>query len=280
MAGTLSPSEHAQLLQTVEMFELITQNQPNDYQSLEILKEAYSKLGREADLLEATRRVARNYVQTGQLSSAIFEYESILQRHPSDPEAVQALAEIQSAANALEDAPNGNGESEAGAATDGKVRPRAIRPAGPTLDDGRQTMMKHFVESKVVLQADFDACWPTAVPETPDQAIPPFIQVLADRSTLPLDKSLKILVEKSHLAYMPMDKYDIDMDLARSFPPAICRRWCVLPFDRMGKTALVATANPFNQQASYDLGTASRSRLIFYVANPQDLMKAIKKAHR
>ena len=41
MPGTLTPSEEAQLQQTVEMFEAIAQSQPDDYQSLEILKEAY-----------------------------------------------------------------------------------------------------------------------------------------------------------------------------------------------------------------------------------------------
>ena len=35
----LSAEEEAQLTQTVEMFEVITQGQPQDYQSLEILKE-------------------------------------------------------------------------------------------------------------------------------------------------------------------------------------------------------------------------------------------------
>ena len=46
MVGSLSTSEEAQLAQTIEMFEVITQSQPQDYQSLEILKEAYFKLGR------------------------------------------------------------------------------------------------------------------------------------------------------------------------------------------------------------------------------------------
>jgi len=41
MVGTLTASEEAQLQQTIEMFEVITQSQPQDYQSLEILKEAY-----------------------------------------------------------------------------------------------------------------------------------------------------------------------------------------------------------------------------------------------
>ena len=51
MATTLSSSERAQLAQTVEMFEGITQAEPHDYQSLEILKEAYSKLNKEKDVI-------------------------------------------------------------------------------------------------------------------------------------------------------------------------------------------------------------------------------------
>src|SRR5882724_11896870 len=99
MASTLTPSEEAQLGQTIEMFEVITQSQPQDYQSLEILKEAYSKLGREDDVVSTSKRIAEAYVQAGQLSSAILEYETILQRFPDDPDVQKALQEIESRAN-------------------------------------------------------------------------------------------------------------------------------------------------------------------------------------
>jgi len=41
---------------------------------------------------------------------------------------------------------------------------------------------------------------------------------------------------------LPLEKYDMDIELARSFPSDTCRRWCVLPFDRMSKSIMVATA--------------------------------------
>src|SRR5512137_28277 len=99
MASTLSPSEEAQLAQTIEMFEVITQSQPQDYQSLEILKEAYSKLNRETDVINTSKRIAQAYVQMGQLSSAILEYETILQRYPNDPDVQAALKQIETRAN-------------------------------------------------------------------------------------------------------------------------------------------------------------------------------------
>src|SRR5512132_282888 len=96
MVTTLSPSEEGQLAQTIEMFEVITQSQPNDYQSLEILKEAYSKLGREDEAIATSKRIAEAYVQMGQISSAILEYETILQRCPDDQDVKNALVAIES----------------------------------------------------------------------------------------------------------------------------------------------------------------------------------------
>src|ERR1043166_8718901 len=77
------------------MFEVITQSQPHDYQSLEILKEAYSKLGRDKDALSTSKRIAQAYVQMGQLSSAILEYETILQRSPENRESQPAPPKIE-----------------------------------------------------------------------------------------------------------------------------------------------------------------------------------------
>src|ERR1035441_8035873 len=95
----LNPSEEAQLQQTVEMFEVIAQSQPNDCQSLEILKEAFSKLGREQDVINTSKRIAQAYMQQGQLSSAILEYETVLQRRPDDADVQAALKQIEDKAS-------------------------------------------------------------------------------------------------------------------------------------------------------------------------------------
>ena len=98
---SLNPGEEAQLQQTIEMFEVIVQSQSSDTQSLEILKEAYLKLGLETEVIQTSKRIAQAYVQLGQLSSAILEYETILQRHPKDRDAMEAMAQIESQANNL-----------------------------------------------------------------------------------------------------------------------------------------------------------------------------------
>ena len=277
--ATLNPGEDAQLLQTIEMFEVIVQSQPSDYQSLEILKEAYSKLGREADVINASKRIAQAYVETGQLSSAILEFETVLQRCPDDTEVQAALKEIESRA------------SHAGmpaAGVEPAVLTLAVNPSAKTsltmaadLDDGRKALYKIFVDSKIIRSGDFDLCWhPVDLNVVPTGVAEPFIQTLQDKGVMPIEKSLKLMSDKSRTAYLPLEKYDVDIDLTRGFPADVCRRWCVLPFDRMSKSILVATANPFNQQAMKELSLSTPHRLIWYLVPPNDLMVNLRKAFR
>ena len=283
MAGTTTTSEEAQLIQTVEMFEVITQSQPQDYQSLEILKEAYAKLGRVQEVVKTSKRIAQAYVTMGQLSSAILEYESILQRYPDDPDILAALGEIESKANSLNAQPAlGNAPDSPKAQNQAnKSKPTANRAIPTDFDDGRQPMFKAFVDGKVISKTDFEACW-----EQPDfsaalaKVVDPFIQILANKGILPLEKSLKVISEKARMGYLPLDRYDIDLEVPRGFPADVCRRWCVLPFDRMSKSVLVATANPFNRQAASDLEAVTKQRLLWYLAPPPEIAKALRKVFR
>jgi hypothetical protein len=284
MASTLSPNEEAQLAQTVEMFEVITQSQPQDYQSLEILKEAYSKLGREQDVIGTSKRIAQAYVQMGQLSSAILEYETILQRFPDDPDVQAALKEIEHKANNFPSEPQHEPAAKRATDTVSISKPAPVGKSAPVpdnIEDGRRSMYKLFVDSKIITAGDFDLCWPKPDLSTPPLAVvDPFVQVLAEKDILTVDKALKILSDKSRCAYLPMHMYDIDVDLGRTFPAATCQRWCVLPFDRMSKSVLVATTNPFNQQAAKELSGATGNRLLFYLVPPAELVKNIRKAFR
>jgi len=265
------------------MFEVIIQSQPNDCQSLEILKEAYTKLGREPDVIRISKRIAEAYTQMGQLSSAILEYETVLQRQPNDVEVQTALRQIEDKAS--------NSASQSEAAEPAALAPQAetattrLHKKAPAvqgdIDDGRKTMHKLFVESKVISAGDFDLCWRTPDPSAAQQdVVDPFIQVLNDKGLFTVDKSLKLLADKSRTGFLPFERYDVDMDLLRGFPADVCRRWCVAPFDRMSKSILVATANPFNQQAAKELAEATSHRLLWYLTAPTELIQTIRKAFR
>jgi tetratricopeptide (TPR) repeat protein len=275
--------EEAQLLQTIEMFEVIAQSQPNDCQSLEILKEAYTKLGREEDVINTSKRIAQAYMQSGQLSSAILEYETVLQRRPDDADVQSALRQIEDKANnvAVQSAGVESAASVPGSQSDTVGIRKKAHTATTEIDDGHKTMRKIFVESKIISAGDFDLCWRTVdLTAASSDVVEPFIQALADKKIFAVEKSLKLLADRSRAAFLPLEKYDVDIDLTRGFPAEVCRRWCVLPFDRMSKSILVATANPFNQQAVKDLAEATTHRLLWYLAPPADLISNLRIAFR
>ena len=279
----LNPGEEAQLQQTIEMFEVIVQSQPNDCQSLEILKEAYSKLGREPDVIHTSKRIAQAYMQTGQLSSAILEFETVLQRQPDDAEVQAALREIESKASNADGAEPADMEPAAMAmAPEAAISPsKKTRVVAGEVEDGRAMLRKIFVDSKVISAGDFDLCWRAAdLTSAPTDVVEPFIQVLHDKGILLPEKALRLLSEKARMAFLPLEKYDVDIDLTRGFPAEVCRRWCVLPFDRMSKAILVATANPFNQQAVKELSATTSHRLVWYLVPPAELIANIRKAFR
>lgn len=283
MATTaLNPGEEAQLQQTIEMFEVIVQSQPTDTQSLEILKEAYTKLNREDDLVHTSKRIAQAYLTQGQLSSAILEYETVLQRRPEDADVRAALKQIEDRASSAAVQTAADVTAMPSVSDTQMLRRKAkARAAAEEMDDGRKSLYKIYVEGKHITAGDFDLCWRNVdLSAPPTDVAEPFIQTLHEKGIYLIDKSLRLLSDKSRVAYLPLERYDVDIDLARGFPAAVCRRWCVLPFDRMSKAILVATANPFNQQAAKELAEATTHRLLWYVAPPNDLLSNLRKAFR
>ena len=278
---TTTGEDESQLQQTIEMFEVIVQSQPNDCQSLEILKEAYKKLGREEDVINTSKRIAQAYMQSGQLSSAILEFETVLQQRPNDADVLGALKSIQETAGDMATQPIEGFEPAALAASAGHKTEMRTRQSAQQIPDGRDTMLKLFVESKLISAGDFDLCWRSMDhAATISDAVEPFIHTLSGRGIFPLEKSLKILSDKSRMGFLPLDRYDVDIDLTRGFPADVCRRWCVLPFDRMSKAVMVATANPFNQQAVKDLSQVTSYRILWYLSSPNDLLSNLRKAFR
>ena len=162
MASTLSPGEEAQLGQTIEMFEVITQSQPQDYQSLEILKEAYSKLNREKDVVNTSKRIAQAYVQMGQLSSAILEYESILQRYPDDPDVQAALQQIESKANTF------------------PLDAMPAEPAGEQAAERADLQQRLTFTSRTYAQVQSTMRYACQVPATFDRRLGAYAHMLAD----------------------------------------------------------------------------------------------------
>jgi tetratricopeptide (TPR) repeat protein len=287
MATQISSEESQQLQRTIEMFEAITESQPDDYQSLEILKEAYNKLGRNEDGLRISKRLATAYIKLGQVSQAILEYEGIAQEFPNDPDARAALQELESKTT--------QSPSTVAApplAEDSKRKtPHAGGPAGAhsssahraKAEDGDRVLANVLIAEKLVtpqavepLLAQLKSLRANHEDDTQPLSLAP---LLVSEQIAKMDDVLLVMVSKSRLPFIPLDIYDVDRETARLLPQDICQQHCLVPFDLISRSALIATANPFDQAARKQVEAMLDYHVFWYVAHPGDIVLTLRRAH-
>lgn len=291
MGDTISESDNQQLLRTVEMFEAITGSQSDDYQSLEILKEAYSKLNRREDFLRTSKKLAAAYVSLGQISQGILEYEGILQENPQDADALKVLQDFEARNAKLHEVV----ESKAPATVvDSKpIPPVPARRAGtgvpPSTDwiakacEGDRALANVLVAEKIIsaqsvepllkrLKADRAGNTQKGLPMN-------LLQLLADEQAAQLVDVLGAVQHKSNLPYIPLGYYDVDRDVAVKLPKEVACNFCIVPFDTISRSVLIATANPFDVAGQEIIKSYITQHIFWYVSPPADIVTAIQRVH-
>ena len=142
-------------------------------------------------------------------------------------------------------------------------------------------MRKIFVESKVISAGDFDLCW-----RTPDlsaaqkDVVEPFIQLLNDKGLFLWTSPSSCWRTNRARPFCRLTVMTWTWICCAAFRRRFAGDGAWLPFDRMSKSILVATANPFNQQAAKELAEATSHRLLWYLTTPAELVQTIRKAFR
>jgi hypothetical protein len=156
--------------------------------------------------------------------------------------------------------------------------PARENPYGASLGpvtDGRDAMYRLFVKSGRISADQFTKCWPSTVTNTPGP-VEPFLQRLVQENICPMEEGLDLISQASGAPVLSLCRYAIDCHLVRKYSRKLCFGWCILPFDQMSRTLLVATSNPFNHQASADLrselGAGTTLRLVWYLAPADELL--------
>ena len=272
-----SQLEHEQLLQTVQMFEVIAETQPNDIQSLEILKEAYLNLERDSDAVSISKKIAQAYVHLGQLSSAILEYEGILQKFPDDAQCLAALGELEAKMAGLSGGANASEDSKnSGAAA---LAAQTFADA-EQFQDPNEALVKFFQEHQLLNEKDAKnvlSAISIALGQSPSgKPAPSLISLISERGIASTDKSLALIAEKTRIPFIPLSIYEVDPNKASLIDKEFSLRHLVLPFDQLSKTLLVATANPFDLEAKNRIEAETEGRVQWYLTDPADLIKQLK----
>jgi len=305
-ASSVSPEEREQILQTIEMFEVITQANPQDCQSMEILKDAYQRVGKSAEFLAISRKLGDTYAELGQYSAAMLEYEGILKNAPDNPEVVAALSEVEAKlqkGGQLKAPDNSEGaidlDFRAAVSDTSKLiaTPATVRETAPATakkrsggaeinlrDDGNAALAKvltqHRIATDDVVSAALERVHAKNA-ELPEGAMAmSLIDEIARRGSYETDHLLSGVLDRCKLAFAPLEYYEIDRSIVRMLPENLTLGRLILPFDMMSRTVMIAMANPFDA-----LGKEAAQQLLDYnvqwhLASPAAILRVLKETYR
>jgi tetratricopeptide (TPR) repeat protein len=294
---TLSEEEHSQIVQTIEMFEVILQTQPDDYQSLEILKEAYQKVGRTADSLRTSRRLAEAYFNVGSYTLAMQECEVILLKEPNAPEILAMLGDIETRLQAAGHqivtggAKNGliapghlNGLTH-GVAQDGSlVDLQSSRHAQNLQDRGDEHLAKFLVMQQLFTEDEV-----TQAVETVNQLnknlsgqslAASLLDKLCGQEINKLEAAISGLIDRTKFAYVPIEYYDVDRQIPRMLSDHLTLGRLFLPFDLISRTIMIACCNPFDAAGRDAVQQSLDYTVTWYLARPSAIIKSLQDVYR
>jgi tetratricopeptide (TPR) repeat protein len=306
-APTLTPDEEEQIRQTIEMFEVITQANPRDTQSMEILKEAYAKLGRESESLAVSRRLGDTYMELSQFSSALLEYEGILQRQPDNGEVIAALGEVEQRLQQLQAESQGSADSinlDFRTATldtgnliatkqtqslrlqtsgfSGDTKELAAKLA--VADDGQEALMKflsqHRLVSEDILLQALHLVRRRNAERAAGQIAASLIDEIVTRGAVDQDQLLSGILDRVKFAYIPLDCYDVDRQVVKMLPDEITLGRLFVPFDVISRTMMIAVANPFDSAGKEAVQQLVDYHIQWHLASPDAIIKLLQSAYR
>jgi len=80
--------------------------------------------------------------------------------------------------------------------------------------------------------------------------------------------------------YLPLDNYEIDLDVAKIVPENVASQYCLVPIDKIGSNLTIAMSNPLNSLAIEDIELISGLCVQIFVSTATDIKKAIEKCYK
>ena len=309
MDAKLTSEEYAQILQTIEMFEVISQAEPGDCQSYDILKEAYLKIGQIEAALQVSRKLAEAYLNMGLYSSALLECEGILQLAPNSPDIVALMGEIESRTApatsrngsngsdfglvsdvetekpSLIALPNGRGKPPGGRASDnGKGSAATTAVIDSASDDGNEHFAKFLTFHRIVPEDDVRPALERvqgANRKLGSQGLATsLLDEIARGGKHEIDNLLSSLIDSTKFGYVPLEYYDIDRSVVRLLPENLTLGRLIVPFDIVSRTMMIALCNPFDATAKQAVQSSLDYHIQWYLAKPTAISRVLRDAYR
>jgi len=77
--------------------------------------------------------------------------------------------------------------------------------------------------------------------------------------------------------YLPLANYEIAPEVVATVPLNLCRQYCLVPIDKIGRSLTVAMANPLNVHALEDVETTTECSVQAFVSTATEINSAINR---
>jgi tetratricopeptide (TPR) repeat protein len=268
------------------------------------LKEAYSKVGRHDDALRTSRKLAEAYFNAGSYTPALQQCEVILTRDPNAPEILAMLGEIeqrlQASGQALVDNEKATSNLVNGPFSKGEgslVSPSVegslidVDPSRKTLgrianlqERGDDHLAKFLIVQQLFTEDQVNSALDTTREANKDlhgqtMAIS-MLEELCREKPQQLEAVLSALIDRTKFAFVPLEYYDTDRQIAPMLPEYLTLGRLFVPFDLVSRTIMVACCNPFDSAGRDAVQQSVDYTVSWYLAKPSAITQTLRSIYK
>ncbi len=304
MQTDISQEEARALAQVLDTYEHIVQNQPDDYQSIEALKETYARLDRRDDVLRASKMLVNAYCAHGQFSQALMECEGILQREPGNaevlglieelhkvigdrlqqgkvPSAVGNLVQRDPPSTALKHGTNGASTPSRLITTASTRGTKENDKSYSTGLQGNQSFAAYLANQGLAPRAIVQKALESLSSKTAINSPAPSLLLEVSRlGNIPLESLLSEIVDRTGLPFIPIECYDVDRNVVQLIPDELSLGRLIIPFDQVGRVVYLAICNPFDLEARELAQQSLDYHIEWFLASPDQIQNRLAQIYR
>jgi hypothetical protein len=95
-----------------------------------------------------------------------------------------------------------------------------------------------------------------------------------------LEKVLSALIDRTKFAYVPLENYDIDRQIAPMLPENLTLNRLFVPFDLVSRTMMVACCNPFDAAGREAVQQSVDYTVMWYLSRPSAIIRSLQNIYR
>jgi len=240
--------------------------------------------------LRTARKLAEAYFNVGSYALAMQECEMLLGQDPNAPEVLAMLGDIESRLQAA-------GQTLGSGLKHGLIAKAVAGGEGGLVrldrrelesynlhERGEEQLAKFLIVQQIFPEETVNAALEKVQQRNKNlqgQTLAASLLVeLCGENTDKIDQIISVLIDRTKGAFIPLEYYDFDRQLARMLPDNLTLGRLCVPFDLISRTIMVACCNPFDAAGRAAVQQSLDYTVSWYLARPAAIERTLQDVYR